>query len=236
MHSLSWVRLPPPSSPAHIRPQADTQSGIRRCDSLALGELEALARPGAAGLLALDDARIAGQEPLLPQLRAMPLVREAQRPRDRQPQRPGLPRHPTAATDGPHVAGPERVGRGTRLLDVRPERRPRKIVAERATVDVPLPRAWREIHARAPDLAAPDGVPAELRRRDAAHRAAAAGSGWGRCAAWGWSAPPYTLSICFTFWRDRVVLGNMPQTARSITRSGCVANTSFTARNRSCPM
>src|SRR5260370_15432353 len=103
-------------------------------------------------------------------------------------------------------------------MDVRHERRPRKIVPERAGVDVPLPRARREIHARPPDLATPDGVPAELRRDGAAHRVAAAGSGSGRCAAWGWSAPPHTLSICFTFLRDRVGLGSIPQTPRPVTR------------------
>src|SRR5260370_22960902 len=118
-------------------------------------------------------------------------------------------------------------------MDVRHERRPRKIVPERAGVDVPLPRAWREIHARPPDLAAPDGVPAELRRDGAAHRVAAAGRGSGRRAAWGWAAPPYTLSICFTFLRARVVLGSMPHTARSLTRSGGVSNTALTPRNPS---
>src|SRR6266480_113580 len=132
--------------------------------SLSLTELEPLARSRAARLLPLDDPRIPRQQSLLPQLLAMPLVRQAQGPRNRESHRPRLPRHPAAPAQRPHVEGAERVGRGERLLDVRHERRPGKVVAQRTPVDVPLPRAWREIHARHPDLAAPDRVPAQLWR------------------------------------------------------------------------
>src|SRR5881398_623387 len=131
---------------------------------LTFAKLEPLARARAARLLALDDPRIARQQSLLPQLLAMPLVRQAQRPRDRESHRPRLPRHPAAPAQRPHVEGTERVRRRERLLDMRHERRPGEVVPQRAPVDVPLPRARREIHARHPDLAAPDRVPAQLRR------------------------------------------------------------------------
>src|SRR5881398_2274737 len=201
-----------------------------------LTELEPLARSRPPRLLALHHARIARQESLLPQLLAVLLVRQAQRARDREPQRSRLPRHTPAPAQRPHVERAQCVRGRERLLDVRHQRRPGEVVPQRAPVDVPLPRAGRQIHARYAYFAAPHRVPAQLRRDAAAHRAAAAPSGCGCCAAWGWSGPPYTFSICFTFWRDSVVLGSMPQTARSITRSGCFAITFLSGVNRSCPM
>src|SRR2546422_4990819 len=54
---------------------------------------------------------------------------------------------------------------------------------------ISLPRPRREIHARHPDLAAPDRVPAQLRRDRAAHRASARLSGSGCWAACGCSGP-----------------------------------------------
>src|SRR5206468_1235482 len=203
---------------------------------LTFAKLEPLARARAARLLALDDPRIARQQSLLPQLLAMPLVRQAQRPRDRESHRPRLPRHPTAPAQRPHVEGAERVGRRERLLNVRHERRPGKIVAQRPPVDVPFSGAGREIHARHADLAAPDRVPAQLRRDGRAHRASARLSGSGCCAACGCSGPAYTFSICFTFWRESVVFGSMPHTAFSITRSGRFSRTFLTGANRSWPM
>src|SRR6266496_3753088 len=84
---------------------------------LTFAKLEPLPRAGAARLLALDRPRIARQQPLLAQFLPMPVVREAQRPRDPQPHRPRLPRHAAAPAVALHVEGAERVGRGERLLD-----------------------------------------------------------------------------------------------------------------------
>src|SRR5438128_7192219 len=173
MHSLSWVR----SAAAVISDATplggpSTGSGdvsISTVVRLSLTELEPLARPRPARLLPLDDPRIARQQSLLPQLLAMPLVRQAQRPRDRESHRPRLPRHPAPPAQRPHVEGTDRVRRRERLLDVRHERRPGKVVAQRPPVDVPLPRARREIHARHAHLAAPDRVPPPLRRGRPGH-------------------------------------------------------------------
>src|SRR5919197_6372883 len=85
---------------------------------LALRELEPLAGPGAPGLLALHHARIAGQQALLAQLLAVPLVGQAQRPPDGEPQRPRLPRDPTAPNEGAYVERAQHVSRRERLLDV----------------------------------------------------------------------------------------------------------------------
>src|SRR5438477_5699356 len=217
-----------------------TQRGIKRRErylALPFRELEPLPRAGAAGLLPLHGPRIARQQPLLPQFLAMPVVREAQRPGDSQPHRARLPRHAAAPAVALHVERAERVGRGERLLNVGHERGPREIVAQRPAVDVPLPRAGGQIDARHARLAAPDRVPAQL-RRDRGHASSPALSvrGWGCCAACGCVGPAYTFSICFTCWRDSVVFGSIPHTAFSITRSGCLESTVFTAVKRSCPM
>src|SRR6267154_6815425 len=157
MHSLSWVR----SAAALISdatPRGGPSTGSGDVCDLSLTELEPLARARAARLLALDHPRIPRQQSLLPQLLTVPLVRQAQRSSDREPHRPCLPRHTAAPAQRPHVEGAQRVGRRERLLDMRHERGPGKIIAQRAPVDVPLPRARREIHARHPHLTAPNSV------------------------------------------------------------------------------
>src|SRR3989449_10483382 len=92
---------------------------------------EPLARARPARLLALDRARIPRQQALLPQLRAVPLVREAQRPRDRETQRARLARLAAPRRDRPHIEGAQRVGRRERLLDVGHERGAREVVPQR---------------------------------------------------------------------------------------------------------
>src|SRR3989441_5415560 len=186
---------------------------------LTFTELEPLARPCPAGLLALDRPRVARQQSLLPQLLAVPLVGEAQRPPDREPQRPRLPRHAPTPHQRPHVERAQRVGRGERLLDVRHERGTGEVVTQSALIDVPLARARRQVHPRNALLAAPHRVPAQLRRQALAHQASTGASGSGCCAACGCVGPAYTLSICLTFCRDNVVFGSIPHTAFSITRS-----------------
>src|SRR2546427_11787172 len=124
MHSLSWVR----SAAAVISDATplggpSTGSGdvsISTVVRLSLTELEPLARPRPARLLPLDDPRIARQQSLLPQLLALPLVRQAQRPRDRESHRPPLPRPPAAPAQGPHVEGADGARRRGLLPHVRP--------------------------------------------------------------------------------------------------------------------
>src|SRR5438445_9965916 len=218
MHSLSWVLI---RRRRHLRcPPGWTRNRIwrreyfnrcttlrryvvrttyRRSDvQLSLAELEPLPRSRAARLLALDHPRISRQQSLLPQLLAVSLVRQAQRPRNRETHRPRLPRHPAAPTQRPHVERAERVGRRERLLDVRHERRPGEVIAQGALVDVPLARAGGQVHPRHAHLATPDRVPAQL-RCDRRHAVAESTSGCGCCAACGCVGPAYTLSICFTF-------------------------------------
>src|SRR5437660_1745109 len=107
MHSLSWVLIRRRRHLArHPRRGPVTRSSdvsvVNRCKTpgrnvpratwrrsvvlLSLTELEPLARSRPARLLALHHALIARQESLLPQLLAVLLVRQAQRPCDRQPQ------------------------------------------------------------------------------------------------------------------------------------------------------
>src|SRR6267143_3113259 len=111
MHSLSWVLIRRRRHLArHPRRGPITRSSdvcfvigcttVRRyvvrttyrrsVGPLSLTELEPLPRARAARLLPLDHAWIPRQQSLLPQLLAMPLVRQAQRPRDREAQRKKL--------------------------------------------------------------------------------------------------------------------------------------------------
>src|SRR2546421_3913784 len=205
---------------------------------LSLRELEPLPRTRAARFLPFDCARIPREQALLAEFLAMPIVGHHQCARNAQPHGARLPRQSAAHHARFHVERAERVGRGERLLNVRHQRGTRKIIAQRPSVDAPLPRARGEIDARDAEFAAPDRVPAQLRCDPAAHLAppATATSGVGCCAACGCSEPAYTFSICFTCCRDSVVFGSMPQTAFSMTRSGCLPSTFCTGVKRSWPM
>src|SRR5438132_3589404 len=166
----------------------------------------------------------------------MSVVRQHQRTGDPETHRPRLAGESTAHDARLHVESTQRVGRGERLLNVRHERRPGEIVTERAPIDAPLARPWRQIHPRDAELPTSDRMPTQLRRDSCAHLASTATSGVGCCAACGCSGPAYTFSICFTCWRDNVVFGNIPHTAFSMARSGCFPSTFFTGVNRSWPM
>src|SRR5437016_9849667 len=142
MHSLSWVlirrRRHLRCHPAGTRHRIGRREYFNRCTTLrryvvrttyrrsdvqlSLAELEPLARSRPPRLLALHHARIARQQSLLPQLLAVLLVRQAERPRDREPQRPRLPRHAPAPAQRPHVERAQGVGGREWLLDVRHER------------------------------------------------------------------------------------------------------------------
>src|SRR3977135_1561199 len=142
MHSLSWVLIRrrrhlarhPRRGPitrssdvsivnrsTRLRRYVVRTTWRRGVVQLSLTELEPLACARATRFLPLDHARIPRQQSLLPQLLAMPLVRQAQRPRDREAQRPRLPRHPATATQRSHVERTERSGRREQLLAVRHE-------------------------------------------------------------------------------------------------------------------
>src|SRR5690242_18731282 len=162
MHSLSWVRsaaavisaATPAGDPAADRATCVFTAGVRLPVSghrtpdtgnrpLPLTELEPLPRARAPGLLPLHHPWIARQQSVLPQLLAMPVIREAQRPGDAQPQRARLPRHAAAPHQRANIERAERIGRRERLLDVRHERWPGEIIPQRAPIDIPLPRPRR---------------------------------------------------------------------------------------------
>ena len=131
---------------------------------LPLAELEPLSGARTAGLLALDGARIARQEPGRPQLGPVQAVGLHQRPRDAVPERARLPRLAAAVHVRRDVEGAEGVGGGERLLDVLHQRGPREVVAEGAAVDVPLARAGRQVHTGDAGLAPAHRLPPEFGR------------------------------------------------------------------------
>src|SRR5262245_15258722 len=124
---------------------------------------------------------------------------------------------------GANVEGAERVSGRKRLLDVLNQRGPREVIAECPAIDVPLPGAGREVDAGDAGLAAADGRPSELggNGRHAVTLLETRVNGLGCCAACGCSAPEYTLSLPRSFCLVSEFFGSMPNTAFSITRSGC---------------
>src|SRR5687768_1613684 len=153
------------------------------------------------------------------------------------PQGAGLTGLPAAIDVRLDIKRPERVGGGKRLLDVLHQRRPREVVAEGTAVDVPLAGARREVHSGDAGLAPAYRLPTKL--GCCCHALALDGvteNGLGCCAACGCSAPAYTLSLPRSFCLAREVLGNIPNTAFSMTRSGCLASRSRAWVKRSWPM
>src|SRR5687768_11958936 len=130
---------------------------------LALRELEALAGLRTTRLLAFDLARVAREQAEVTQLPLVRLVDLDERTRDREPQRARLTGHPATVQVCAHVVPAERVGGRERLLDRRHQRRPRKVVTERAPVDVPLAGTRLDVHAAHRFLAAPDGMDGGIR-------------------------------------------------------------------------
>src|ERR1700686_5527281 len=84
---------------------------------LALRELERLARLGTAVLLALDHARVAGEEAALLQDAAQVRFEIGQRLRDAVPHRPRLARQPASGDRADHVVLARAGGCDQRLLD-----------------------------------------------------------------------------------------------------------------------
>src|SRR6478752_4156752 len=90
---------------------------------LALRELEAAACLGAAVLLTLDGARVAGQEPGLLDDRAERRLVARQRLGDAVQDRAGLARKPAPDDGGDHVILALTLGNAERLVDHEAERR-----------------------------------------------------------------------------------------------------------------
>src|ERR1035437_7233477 len=125
---------------------------------LAFAELEPLACLRTARLLALDGACVAREQSEIPQRGAMRLIHLDERAGDRETERTGLSGGAATVDVRLYVEAAERVGRGERLLNRGDERGTREIIAERASIDVPLARTGHDVHAADGFLAAADRV------------------------------------------------------------------------------
>src|ERR671912_44630 len=154
---------------------------------LALRELEAAACLGAAVLLALDDARVAGQEACLLHRGAERRLEAAQRLRDAVLHRTGLARKAATLHGGDDVVLTIAVGNVERLVDDEAQRGTGEVDALVAAVDLDLARARLQPDSRNGILAAAGRIGAgelvELllakRRLDLGRRRRS--SGLGRC-------------------------------------------------------
>src|SRR4051812_34663379 len=128
----------------------------------ALGELEAAAGFGFAVLLALDHARVAGEETALLECAAQVRLEVHQRLRNAVAHRAGLTRQSAARNSADDVVLAIAVGGNQRLLDQHAQHRPREIDLDLAGVDDDL--AWTGLDPDAGDgvLALAGGVGAAL--------------------------------------------------------------------------
>ena len=129
---------------------------------LALRELEAAAGLGAAVLLALDDARVAGQEAFALDRRAQRRLVAGQRLGDAVLDRAGLARQAAALDGGDDVILAVAVGDVERLVDDQAQRRASEIDFLVAAVDDDLARARLQPDARDGVLAAAGRIGAAL--------------------------------------------------------------------------
>src|SRR6266849_361044 len=128
----------------------------------ALGELEAAPRLGAAIFLALDHARVAGEEAALLERAAQVRLEIHQRLGQAVADRAGLARQ-TAAGDGAgDVVLPAAVGRDQRLLDQHAQHRPREIDLDVPGIDDDLAGARPDPNSRHRVLALAGGIGAAL--------------------------------------------------------------------------
>src|SRR5438132_6403042 len=117
--------------------------------------LRALARLVAAVLLALDLARISGEEAGLLERLAVLAVGEQQGARDAVTQSLGLGGDAAAVDVRHHVEAVPRVGHLEGLIDHHPRGLAPEIIIQTPTVDVELPLAGDQSHARDGGLATP---------------------------------------------------------------------------------
>src|SRR4051794_14890542 len=133
-------------------PNRPSRDALLNC--LALRELEAASCLGAAVLLALDDARVAGQEAGLLDERAQRGLVAGQRLSDAVLDRAGLAGEAAADDGRDHVILVAALGDIERLVDHEAQRRTREIGFLLATVDDDLARARLQPDARNGVLAA----------------------------------------------------------------------------------
>src|SRR5918992_3686409 len=148
----------------------------------ALRELRRLARLVQAGLLALDDARVARQEPLALERHAELRIGLDEGAGDPVADGAGLPARPAAVHADAEVVAAFEPGDLQRREDGRAVGRAREVLLDRAAVEPRRPVARAEDDARDRCLAL---AGAEV-LGDLAHEASS-GSGSGGYAAWGWS-------------------------------------------------
>src|SRR5688572_18166146 len=125
-----------------------------RGERSALAELRRPARLVAAVLLALDLARVAGQQAVVAQQLVEVLVLRAQRARDAEAHRAGLAGRAAAGDVRPDVVVVARLGDDQRLLRGAPRVVGDEELVELATVDHELAGARLDAHARRRRLAA----------------------------------------------------------------------------------
>src|SRR5579883_954968 len=150
-------------------PQGRPFSGKPILEGLALRELEATSRLGAAVFLALDDARVAGEEARLLQRRAQVRLVIGEGAADAVAHRTRLAGEAATGHSGDDVVLAEAIGGGERLVDQHAEDRPREIDLDLAPVDHDLAVAGLDPDARDGVLALARGIGA-LERIDARRR------------------------------------------------------------------
>src|SRR5690606_13744193 len=152
--SRRGVDLPPPSSvEPPSRDPGPASSGVCDNASLALRELEPLARPRLARLLPFHLARIARQQAALAQNAAKLRVVLQQGAGDPQTDRARLSRQTAAVDPDLHIETALVLRHDQRLLRMLLQREPRQVVTQRPPVDLPIPRARPEVDPRNTRLA-----------------------------------------------------------------------------------
>src|SRR5215218_1911208 len=180
-----------PSVPKYARATGTTLCGGGRCGEArgdaasALGELRSLAGLVQPGLLALHDARVAGEEAGALQRHAQLGIHVDEGARDPVPHRTGLPARAAAVHANADVVPPLEARdreRSERRLAVD---RARKVLLDRAPVEPGRPVTGAQDHTGNGRLA----LAGPLVLRDLAHPSSSTGSGFGVCASCGCSGP-----------------------------------------------
>src|SRR4029078_7710101 len=187
------------------------------------------------GLFTLDCAGIACEKPQIAELAAVGLIDLHERTRYSETKRTGLAGESAALNAGHDIEASQSIGCCERLLNRRDVRGTREIVAECATVDLPLSRAWLQVKTADRFLAASDCV----RGGTVSHYFSLfllRSSTFGCCAACECLSFAKTRSLRRSDCLPRAVCGSMPESAFSITRSGCFSIICAKGVNLSWPM
>src|SRR4051812_20287444 len=151
----------------------------------ALAELRSLAGLVQAGLLALHDAGVAGEEAFALQHRPQLRVRLDERTGDAVTDSAGLAARPTAVHADSHVVRALDAGDAQRRHHLRTMGQAREVVVEVPAVEPGRPVAGAQDHARDRRLA----LAGSAIRREVAHDFASSFNGSGACASCGCSGP-----------------------------------------------